>query len=100
MSYSYLPKDEDPITGDWIWGGQIANPAQNSFTIHPAVIELNGQAYLFYHNATLTLVEDGRTWGPDTGRRSVCLDYLYYNADGTLQFINQTSEGVTVMPAN
>jgi hypothetical protein len=100
MSYSYLPKNEDPITGNWIWGDQIANSAQNSFTIHPAVIELNGQAYLFYHNAALTLVEDGITWGPNIGRRSVCLDYLFYNSDGTIQFINQTRDGVTVPPVN
>jgi hypothetical protein len=100
LSYSYLPKDEDPITGNWTWGGQIANPAQNSFTIHPSVIELNGQSYFIYHNATLTLNVNGRNWGPDIGRRSVCLDYMYYNPDGTIKTIIQTTQSVTVPPQN
>jgi hypothetical protein len=100
LSYSYLPKDEDPVTGEWTWGGQIANPAQNSFTIHPSVIELNGQSYMFYHNATLTLAVNGSNWGPNIGRRSVCVDYLYYNPDGTIQPFVQTSEGLSVPSRN
>jgi hypothetical protein len=32
------------------------------------------------------------------GRRSVCIEYLYYNPDGTIQPIKQTVEGVSVPP--
>jgi hypothetical protein len=27
-------------------------------------------------------------------RRSICVDYMYYNPDGTIQKIIQTTEGV------
>ncbi|MBC7390543.1 MAG: carbohydrate-binding protein, partial [Opitutaceae bacterium] len=65
---------------------------KNSYTIHPGIIEFKGQNYLFYHNATLTL--NGQ--GPALGRRSVCVEYLCYNADGTIKPIIQTVAGITV----
>ena len=43
----------------------------------------------FYHNATLTV--DGRPGA--IGRRAVCIEELHYNSDGTMQFVEQTSEG-------
>ena len=85
------------ITGPWIYRGILTGYATKSYTIHPAVVEFKKQWYLFYHNAALTL-PDGQTGG--TGRRSVCVDYLYYNADGTIQPVKQTVEGVSVPPAH
>ncbi|MES2882605.1 MAG: glycoside hydrolase, partial [Bacteroidota bacterium] len=40
-----------------------------------------------YHNGALV---------PDAGsfHRSVCVDYLYYNNDGTMKKMAMTSEGV------
>lgn len=90
IQYATAPK----ITGPWTAHGQLTGAAKNSFTIHPGVIDFKGQGYLFYHNATLTL--NGKKGA--TGRRSVCLDYLYYNPDGTLQPVTQTVEGVDVPP--
>lgn len=74
------------IMGPWEHKGQLTGGAENSFTIHPGIIQFRGQWYLFYHNATLTL--DGHPGA--IGRRSVCFDKLTYNADGTMQFVNQT----------
>ena len=65
-----------------------------SFTIHPGIIEFKGQNYLFYHNAILTI--DGKSGA--TGRRSVCVDYLYYLPDGRMAYVEQTKEGITVKP--
>ena len=84
------------ITGPWTYRGFLTGPAKNSFTIHPGILDdFNGQSYLFYHNATLTL-SDGQSGA--LGRRSVCLEYLYYNPDGTMQPVTQTEAGVSVPP--
>lgn len=90
ISYATAPS----ITGPWTYRGVITGCAQNSFTIHPAILEFKNQWYLVYHNANLTL---GGQSGA-TGRRSVCLDYLYYNPDGTIRPVTQTKEGVSVPP--
>lgn len=72
--------------GPWTYRGRIADPAFNCTTIHPAIIDYHGSTYFFYHNGVL----------PTGGnhRRSVCLDYMYYNPDGTIKKIAQTSDGV------
>ena len=82
------------ITGPWIYRGILTDQAKNSYTIQPAIIEFHDQWYLFYHNAALPL--NGETGG--LCRRSVCLEYLYFNPDGTIQSVRQTDEGVTVPP--
>ena len=82
------------IGGTWTYQGALTGMAENSFTIHPSIVEFNGNWYLFYHNATLTL--DGK--GGATGRRSVCADYLYYYPDGKMAFVEQTKSGVSVPP--
>ena len=81
----------DSIEGPWTFQGEVTGPAKDSFTIHPGVIDFNGKSYLFYHNSTLSL--DG--YGPATGRRSVCVDELFYNEDGTIRYVEQTTGGVS-----
>ncbi len=80
------------INGPWTYRGILTGTAKNSYTIHPGIVEYKEQSYLFYHNATLTL--NGQ--GPALGRRSVCVEYLCYNADGTIKPINQTTAGITI----
>jgi hypothetical protein len=60
--------------------------AYNSTAIHPAIIDYHGKSYLFYHNGAL----------PTGGnyRGSVCVDYRYYNPDGTIKKVIQTIKGV------
>ena len=58
---------------------------------HHTMIEYKGKWYYFYHVGNFT-----NKWG-ETGRgyrRNVCVDYLYYNTDGTLKLVKQTQEGV------
>jgi beta-xylosidase len=82
------------ITGPWTYRGLVTGPAQVGFTIHPAVIEFKGQWYFFYHDGSTAL--KGMPGGDC--RRSVCLEYLCFNPDGTIQPIVQTPEGVSVPP--
>ncbi|MGY6520084.1 MAG: hypothetical protein ACXIUD_00025 [Mongoliitalea sp.] len=90
--------------------GFSQNPIiRDFFTADPAPIVHNGTVYLytshdtasvtstnyemkdyfFYHNGAL----------PTGGsyRRSICIDYMYYNEDGTIQPIIQTKEGVNAI---
>ena len=78
------------MEGPWIPRGELTGMAENSFTIHPGIAEFKEKWYLFYHNATLTI--DNRPGA--TGRRSVCIEELHYNSDGTIQFVEQTANGV------
>lgn len=90
MCYSTAPK----ITGPWTYRGFITGPAKYGFTIHPAVIEFKKQWYFFYHDGSYTL---NGTPGGDC-RRSVSLEYLYFNPDGSIKPITLTTEGVSVPP--
>ncbi|MCM1491342.1 MAG: glycoside hydrolase family 43 protein [Muribaculum sp.] len=83
ISYATAPYMEGP----WTPRGELTGSATNSFTIHPGIVEFNGQWYLFYHNATLEL--DGHKGA--IGRRSVCVDSLSYSDDGLMIPVVQTS---------
>ncbi len=74
------------IEGPWTYRGLIQDKVPNSTTTHPGIIDYKDKTYFFYHNGIL----------PTGGnyRRSVCVDYLHYNEDGTIQKVIQTTEGV------
>jgi beta-xylosidase len=74
------------IKGPWTFKGILNEIAGNCQTNRPAIIDFKGKSYFIYHNGALK--------GGGSHRRSVCIDYLYYNADGTLKRIIMTSEGV------
>lgn len=74
------------IHGPWEFKGILNEIAGNSQTNRPAIIDFKGRSYFFYHNGGL---ENG-----GSHRRSVCVDYLYYNPDGTMKRVMMTSEGV------
>lgn len=52
-------------------------------TNHGSIVEFKGQWYAFYHNSILS--------GNDC-LRSVCVDKLYYNEDGSIQMVKQSRE--------
>jgi hypothetical protein len=56
------------------------------WTNHHSILKINGDWYLFYHNGALK--------GGGANNRSVCLDRLYFNPDGTIQMVEPTKEGV------
>jgi len=74
------------IEGPLIYRGIIQENVANCFTTHPGIIDFKGKTYFFYHNGSLT------TGG--SYRRSVCVENMYYNPNGTIQKIIQTKIGV------
>ena len=74
------------IDGPWEFKGILNELAGNCQTNRPAIIQFKGIDYFFYHNGAL---KDG-----GSHRRSVCVDHLFYNADGTIKRVIMTSEGV------
>ena len=75
------------INGPWVAKGILNELAGNSNTNHQAIIEFKGRNYFIYHNGGLTV--NGGSF-----RRSVCIDDLYYNPDGTIKPIVMTTAGV------
>ncbi|WP_322400340.1 glycoside hydrolase family 43 protein [Massilia luteola] len=80
LGYSTGPTPEGP----WTYGGVVMTP-QSAFTNHPGVVDFKGKTYLFYHNAALP--------GGDGFKRSVCVDELTFNPDGSVQTVQPTKEG-------
>jgi beta-xylosidase len=76
------------IEGPWVYKGIINEIAGNCNTNHQAIITFKGKDYFIYHNGAL--VPDYASF-----HRSVCIDYLYYNKDGTIKRVVMTSEGVS-----
>jgi hypothetical protein len=92
LSYATAPSPRGP----WTYQGLLTGPAHNSYTIHPGVIDdFKGQSYLVYHNGALTL-SDGQVG--DGGRRSVAMEYLYYDADGRMWPVTQSEAGISGPP--
>ena len=75
------------INGPWEFKGILNELAGNSNTNHQSIIEFKGDPYFIYHNGAIQ---------PNGGsfRRSVCIDRLYYNDDGTMKRVIMTSEGI------
>lgn len=66
--------------GPWEYRGTYMDPT-DSYTNHGSVVEYNGQWYSFYHNSSLS----NHDW-----LRSVCVDKLYFNPEGTIEKVIQT----------
>ncbi|PJJ09938.1 glycosyl hydrolase family 43 [Flavobacterium sp. 1] len=76
------------INGPWEYKGILNELAGNSNTNHQAIIDFKGKSYFIYHNGSIE---------PSGGsfRRSVCVDSLFYNKDGTIKRVIMTTEGIT-----
>ncbi|PZX93792.1 glycoside hydrolase [Flavobacterium aquariorum] len=76
------------INGPWEYKGILNEIAGNSNTNHQAIIDFKGKSYFIYHNGSIE---------PNGGsfRRSVCVDRLFYNKDGTMKRVIMTTEGIT-----
>ncbi|MEU8663764.1 glycoside hydrolase family 43 protein, partial [Actinoplanes philippinensis] len=70
--------------GPWTHRGVVLGQV-SSTTNHAGIVEFNGQWYIVYHNANAP--------GGGNFRRSVAVDRLYFNADGTIQPVVQTTTG-------
>ena len=81
-NYSMAPS----IDGPWTQKGVINDKLDNSETNHQAIFKYLGHWYFMYHGANSP--------GGWTYRRSVNIDYLYYDEDANIQKIKRTSTGV------
>ena len=77
----------DNIEGPYEYKGILNEIAGNSNTNHQSIVEFKGKWYFIYHNGGIQT--DGGSYS-----RSVCIDRLEYNADGTIKRIIMTSEGI------
>lgn len=75
---------DNPL-GPWKSMGIYMDPT-DSYTNHGSIVEYKGQWYAFYHNSALS----NHDW-----LRSICVDKLYYNPDGTIQKVFQTGNSTT-----
>lgn len=75
------------ITGPWQYKGILNELAGNSNTNHQAILEFKGNSYFIYHTGGIQ---------PHGGsfRRSVAIDKLEYNKDGTMKRVVMTTEGI------
>ena len=91
----------DNIYGPYTYKGVILD-TMNSGTNHHSIVNYKNQWYLFYHNSDLYFnnhKDKERKFGWVKGshhmyRRSICVDYLYYNEDGTIKKVIPTKQGV------
>lgn len=84
------------IEGPWKFMGLLAEGAQNCNTMHQSIITFKGKDYFIYHSGMIQH-DDPAGRGQNGGssfRRSVCIDYLYYDEKGAMKKIVQTTEGV------
>ena len=68
--------------GPWSHKGVYLKP-QTADTSHGSVVEYKGQWWAFYHTADLS---------GNGALRSICVDKLFFNDDGTIQTVVQTKD--------
>jgi len=82
----------DSIHGPWTYRGILNEIAGNTETNHQSIIEFKGKSYFIYHTGAVPPRGDQPSGG--RFRRSVAIDPLYYNDDGTLKRVIMTTEGI------
>ena len=78
--------------GPWDFKGIfMAEHPNGCWTNHHSFVEYKGQWYLFYHTNFFSPKDDKR--------RSVCIEKVTFNADGTIQEVKETMRGVGINQA-
>jgi hypothetical protein len=75
------------IEGPYEYKGILNEIAGNSNTNHQTILDFKGKSYFIYHNGAIQT--NGSSYS-----RSVCIDQLGYNNDGTIKRVVMTTEGV------
>lgn len=98
LSYSTTPEtgmridymtSSNPTSGFTYRGTVLPNPWQNNNNNHHSILEYNGQWYIFYHNRAVS-----NERGASGYQRSINVDRLFYNSDGTIQQVSNGPAGV------
>ena len=77
----------DNIEGPYEYKGLLNEIAGNSNTNHQAIVNFKNEWLFIYHNGA-------HQQGGGSYSRSVCIDRMHYNPDGTIKRIVMTTEGV------
>ena len=77
--------------GPYEYKGIIMAEHPNCWTNHHSIVNYKGQWYLFYHQNAFSPNDDKR--------RSVQIEKLFFNADGTIQEVRPTLRGVGINQA-
>jgi hypothetical protein len=85
-SMVYQISSEGPY-GPWKYVGPILDPVGTGDTSHGSIVEFQGRWYIFYHNAALS--------GGIGNLRSTCVDELFFDPDGTIIPVTQSTSSVT-----
>ena len=89
MRIDYM-KSTSPTSG-FTYGGAISKqPPLNDNNNHQAIFKFNGEWYEVYHNRAVAKKADI----PPTFKRNLCIDQLKYNADGTIDTMVNTVDGL------
>ncbi|MFA6661767.1 MAG: family 43 glycosylhydrolase [Bacilli bacterium] len=82
---------DNPMGPFKITGVVMDESPMNCWTNHQSFVQYKGQWYLFYHQDAYSPKFDKN--------RSVCVDSLFFNADGTIQKVKPTLRGVGLTDA-
>lgn len=83
----------DKPMGPYVFKGKIMEQSETEcWTNHHSVVEFKGQWYLFYHHNDYSPYFDKN--------RSVCVDEIHFNPDGTIVPVVPTFRGVGITPAH
>jgi arabinoxylan arabinofuranohydrolase len=90
QSIDYLTSSS-PTSGFSYRGTAAAQPPSNNNNNHHSIFELGGAWYHAYHNRVVAT----QAGVPPTYRRNLGLERLEYDADGAIQPVTYTTDGVT-----
>jgi len=76
-------------TGPWEYKGSIMDGDERSSGNHPGIIDYKGKTYVFGFNYSI----GQKTMSKHYERRSICVEELIFNADGTIVSKNVTQVG-------
>jgi hypothetical protein len=99
LTYPHVEKERERLEyamsnnpmGPFKVAGVIVDESADCWTIHQSIIQYKNQWYLFYHRNDLSPNFDKN--------RSVRIDSLFFNEDGTIKKVNPTLRGVGITNA-
>ena len=93
LRIDYMTSTTSPTSG-FTYRGIVAGqpPSNNNNNNHASIVNLNGNWFHLYHNRIVAMQAG---LNPPVFRRNLAIERLNYNADGTIQQVTYTTDGVT-----
>ena len=91
----YCETNSNPTNGFVPQGTVLPNPPVNVYNNnHASIVDYQGNWYIAYHNRTVAK-QNGLSDADAVYKRSLCLDQVNYNPDGSLQQVTITTDGLS-----